>query len=85
VRRGVLLHTWGPPRRNAISLDADSGIAVYRTFGGLTYAVRLSDGKTTLLARGVDGVVIESAGVVYSQSNDRLFLYTLGQVQAALG
>lgn len=93
---GKLVATWKAPR-NAFRLDAERDIAVYGQYcqyadacGRNVYAVRVSTGKTVLLARAptdIVGLEIEPAGVLYAYNaaKSALVLRSLAQVEAALG
>jgi hypothetical protein len=93
---GKPIATWKAPV-NAVGLDAEGDIAVYSQYcrnadacGRNVYAVRVSTGKTVLLARAstdIEGLEIEPAGVVYAYNTSKghLVLRSTAQVEAALG
>lgn len=93
---GKSIATWKAPI-NAVSLDAEGDIAVYSQYcrsadacGRNVYAVRVSTGKTVLLARAprdIEGLELEPAGVVYAYNttNGHLVLRSKAHVEAALG
>jgi hypothetical protein len=71
-RTGALLKTW-PVAAGATRLDVHSGIAVYAV-GRTVFEVRLTDGRDAPLAtapRAIEGLQIESPGIVYAYNTFR--------------